>query len=70
MKKLYAFIVFLCLSAISFAQIINDYAAVTNFNPCSNALTVSNVTGFAAGSRILIIQMKGVDIDQSNSTAF
>ncbi len=70
MKKLYAFIVFLCLTAISFAQIINDYAAVTNFNPCSNALTVSNVTGFAAGSRILIIQMKGVDIDQSNSTAF
>lgn len=70
MKKLFPLILFVCCVAVSFSQIVNNYAGVTAINLCSNSVTVSNAAGFAAGNRVLVIQMKGVDIDQSNSTAF
>lgn len=58
---------------ISAAQdtIINFYATVFSFNnACSNTLTVDAVTGFNIGDDVLLIQMKGVDMDTSNTSTF
>lgn len=50
--------------------IINQYAAVTTFDNCTNSVTVTNATPFAVGDRVLLIQMKGAIIDSSNTAAF
>ena len=50
--------------------IINQYAAVTGIEACAGRLTVDDAAGFAAGQSILIIQMQGAIIDESNSAAF
>lgn len=50
--------------------IINDYAAVYNFDKCNNFLLVDDATGFNKGDTVLLIQMKGVVIDSSNSGTF
>ncbi|MBX2903450.1 MAG: gliding motility-associated C-terminal domain-containing protein [Chitinophagales bacterium] len=57
-----------CSNPIS--GIINTYTAVTDINPCTNTITVGNPSGFNAGSRVLVIQMKGAAIDTSNTTSF
>ncbi|MGE0636446.1 MAG: gliding motility-associated C-terminal domain-containing protein [Bacteroidia bacterium] len=49
--------------------VINTYTPVTGFTGC-NSITVQNSTGFTVGSKALIIQMKGADIDESNTAAF
>lgn len=49
--------------------IINDYAAVNGYS-CSNALLVDDASAFSAGDKILIVQMKGALIDETNSSAF
>ncbi len=49
--------------------VINHYAAVTKV--CSDGiLGVDDATGFAVGDKIIIIQMQGATIDQSENTAF
>ncbi len=50
--------------------IINTYAAVSAIDLCKNTATVSSSAGFNAGDRVLVIQMKGVQINTSNTTAF
>lgn len=51
--------------------IINSYAAVIAINStCSNVLTVDNTAGFNIGDDVLLIQMKGVDVDTSNTSIF
>lgn len=50
--------------------IINKYAAVTAIDFCNNNVTVNSTTGFSVGQRVMIIQMKGAEIDASNSAAF
>ena len=50
--------------------IINKYAAVLNFNPCLNSLTVDNASEFSIGDTVLMIQMKGAVVDSSNSATF
>ncbi|MBW7942203.1 MAG: PKD domain-containing protein [Candidatus Kuenenia stuttgartiensis] len=59
---------FYCLPPDSL--IINDYAAVYNFDKCNNFLIVDDATGFNKGDTVLLIQMKGVVIDSSNSGTF
>lgn len=50
--------------------VINDYTEVLAFDPCKNALTVTNATAFNPGDTVLMIQMQGAIIDNTNSPAF
>src|SRR5688500_17690544 len=50
--------------------IINIYTAVTATGTCPNQITVNNTAGFSAGNTVLIMQMKGATIDQTNTAAF
>ncbi len=68
---------FVCTTSIIFAQtniggIINTYTPVTSIAPnnCTNQLSVQSTTGFSISDRILIIQMKGATIDQTNTANF
>jgi len=51
--------------------VINDYAAVTAI-PCFSGaqLEVSSAAALSAGDKVLIIQMKGATIDETNSASF
>ncbi|MDB5255514.1 MAG: C-terminal target protein [Chitinophagaceae bacterium] len=49
---------------------INTYTKVTAVNYLCNFITVNSPTGFGAGDKVLIIQMQGAVIDQTNTTAF
>lgn len=57
----------LCIRAqtATVSGVINLYASVTGIN--SQTLTVSNSSGFFVCDRVLIIQMKGVSINTSNT---
>lgn len=57
-----------CLQPIS--QIINDYTPVLALNPCNNSLTVEDASEFGIGDTVLVIQMKGADIDSTNTIQF
>ena len=50
--------------------IINNYTPVIDINSCNNSVTVEDASAFNVGDTILMIQMKGVVIDSSNSSAF
>lgn len=49
---------------------INEYTPVTGIDSCTNSVTVGNPAGFNPGDRVLIIQMKGATIDQTNTVTF
>lgn len=65
-----------CLFAfLTFAQtpisgIINDYTTISAINSCGNGLTVGDSQGFAIGSEVLIVQMKGAQIIETNTATF
>jgi gliding motility-associated-like protein len=48
----------------------NVYAKVTEIDICANSLTVSSAAEFSVGDRVLIIQMKGAAIDQTNTANY
>ncbi len=50
--------------------IINHYAAVTAIDTCSGKLSVSDTIGFQAGNTVLLIQMQGAQINNSNNAAY
>ena len=50
--------------------VVNDYAAVTALDAADNELTLQDASVFSEGDRVLLIQMKGANIDQSNSASF
>lgn len=50
--------------------VINIYTPVTAIDICTNSVTVGSSNGFGVGDRVLLIQMKGTQINTSNSTAF
>ncbi|MEO8770789.1 MAG: LamG-like jellyroll fold domain-containing protein [Ferruginibacter sp.] len=54
----------------SISNIINDYTPVLALNPCNNSITVEDGTAFNAGDTVVIMQMKGADIDVSNTATF
>ncbi len=58
------------LRAQNISGIINIYAEVIDIDTCMNQILIANSTGFNPGDRVLLIQMKGAQIDQSNTPAF
>lgn len=66
----------LALWGFAFAQttnisgVINIYTPVLTQGPCANVITVTNASGFAVGDTVLIIQMQGATIDQTNTAAY
>jgi gliding motility-associated-like protein len=54
--------------AQSIGGIVNIYTAVTNVSP--NSVTVASSNGFLVGDRVLLIQMKGATINQTNTASF
>lgn len=49
---------------------INSYAAVTGFDVCANKLSVASTAGFQPGNVVMLIQMQGATINESNSSAY
>ena len=58
------------LRAQNISGVINRYSQVLEVDTCMNQLLVADVTGFSAGDRILLIQMKGTSIDLTNTATF
>ena len=56
--------------AQSISGVINSYYRVTAVNTSLNRLTVSNAAGLIPGLKVLIIQMKGAAIDNTNTSSF
>lgn len=54
----------------SISGIVNVYTPVTSAVTCNGTLDVENSVGFGAGDTVVIMQMKGATIDNSNSPAF
>ncbi len=50
--------------------VINDYAEVNSINYSTNTIAVTSSIGFSTGDKILIIQMQGAQIDESQSASF
>ena len=57
-------------SAQSLSGIVNNYYPATSINQSEATITVTNTTGLAIGDTLLLIQMKGAQIDLSNSDAY
>lgn len=50
--------------------VINDYVDVTAIDATSSSIEVSDATDFSAGDRVLLIQMKGAIIDETDSDSY
>lgn len=54
--------------------VVNSYARVTAINTGTNVVTIDNLNGsiidFDAGKKVLLIQMKGVSIEGTNTSSF
>ena len=50
--------------------IINQYAAVLSIDTCTYIITVPSAASFSTNDKILIIQMQGADINESNTASF
>ncbi|GAB4247523.1 MAG: hypothetical protein Kow0027_09330 [Saprospiraceae bacterium] len=66
----------LFLAGATFAQdtlsgVVNSYAAVTQLDFCQGRLILGPASGqFSEGQKVLLMQMQGASIDESNSSAF
>jgi hypothetical protein len=67
-----ASLLFACDSSFSqsVSGVINSYYKVTGINVVPNTVTVASASGLSPGMKILIIQMKGASINQTNSSSF
>ncbi len=54
----------------SISGIINVYAPVTSINTSCNSVTLTGVTGFGIGDKVLLIQMKGASVNGTNTANF
>jgi gliding motility-associated-like protein len=50
--------------------IINKYTSVVAINNCDKSITVQNASEFNVGDRVLLIQMKGAEINTDNASTF
>ncbi|WP_264791811.1 cadherin-like domain-containing protein [Aureispira anguillae] len=66
------FFSFESLSQTSISGVVNSYTNVSSINlsTCESSITVGDASLFAPGDRALIIQMKGANIDQTNTASF
>jgi len=79
MKRIFTYFI-LCLLPVSIISaqtsiggVINSYAKVTlvdNSDSCNPFLTVDDASAFAAGDYLMLIQMKGAEMDTSNTASF
>ncbi len=58
------------LPPTNISNIINSYTPVLALSPCDNKLTVEDASTFNVGDTVLLIQMKGAEIDSTNTAAF
>ena len=56
--------------ASSFGNIINNYTPVISLSTCNNSIEVESSAEYNIGDTVLIIQMKGSNVDSSNTIAF
>jgi hypothetical protein len=63
---LFLVILFSSVQAQNIGGVVNTYTRVINFPTCANQLTVSSSAGFSPGDTVLIIQMRGATVDQTN----
>lgn len=74
MNRLIPTLIFACIAVFSQGQntnisgIINAYELVSGI--AGSDLTVTSATGFSVGDQVLLIQMQGATIDETNSAAF
>jgi PKD repeat protein len=74
MKHIFTLLV--CITFPIFLQgqnisgIINKYAAITAVDTCAGQINVNSTTGFAVGDKVLLIQMSGATIKQTNGSEF
>lgn len=54
----------------SVSGIVNSYYKVTAINTATNILTVPSTAGLQYGTRVMIIQMKGADVNNTNTASF
>jgi len=50
--------------------VINIYTGVDSVNACENKIYTHDATGFLPGDRVLLIQMKGAEINLTNTASF
>ncbi len=50
--------------------IVNQYYSVIDYNNCENFITLSNSSALNVGDRVMIIQMKGASVNESNTSLF
>lgn len=56
---------------VNIGGVINAYTPVIQIDgTCTNQIEVENISPFAEGDRILLIQMKGAEIDLDNTSSF
>lgn len=63
----------LCLplfSQTNISGIINNYNVATGYDECTNELQLSSTDGFDEGMKVIIIQMQGAEISNSNDETF
>ena len=61
---------FLGFSQSNIKGIINNYAHVSDLDTCAAELSLDAVTGFGKGTKILIIQMQGAAMNETNSANY
>ncbi|MEM8524063.1 MAG: gliding motility-associated C-terminal domain-containing protein [Bacteroidota bacterium] len=54
----------------NFSGIINDYTAVTNIEQCEAIINVADASAFSPGMSVLIIQMQGAKMIETNASNF
>ncbi len=79
MNNIYRFIVYIIFTFIAFnvtAQtetlegIINEYTTVTQVDQCDGVIQVTNASNFNIGDKVLIIQMQGAKMNETNTAVF
>ncbi len=60
----------LIISQTELSGVINNYLEVEAIDTCNARLSVNNTEGFEAGMDVLLIQMKGATINESNNSSF
>jgi len=74
MKQIALFFTSILLTLLSYSQntnisgVINTYKSVSNIS--GNVITVSSTSNFTVGDEVLIIQMQGATINETNTQAF
>ena len=74
--KLFPLFYLLFVAGAMYAQdtlsgVVNTYAAVQELNFCEGKIILGPASGsFVSGQQVLLIQMEGAEIDQSNSASF